>query len=449
MSEISQFNIDKLVDAVRGISRQEARKAASEYRTTTMGTVSRIENDGVVWVNLAGSDEETPVTVSSVEVKEGEQVSVLVRNGYATITGNVSNPSVGAEQVQAVGESVVRVEKYVDSVRTALVDADRVLAREIEADHATLGTLDVNYARIDAANIQNETVRNSWIDQLMVQTGLLANEGTIFTLDAIQVNASNITAGTIDVDRLIVTVNGEKYLVHVDPMTSYPTYQKLDGGVIEDLTITADKLVAGSVTAEKITAENLVGTGGWINLANGTFSYANAQTGDGISWDGQHLQIGAAASIAGMSVEDICNAANQVVYDHSYTYDPVTEIYSFTASVNKGGVDVTESYHDDFFIWYLKTENGTSFLGRGKTMDVPAASAIYSGAVLGALEDYLDYTLADDTDAVIQTNSGDFISMRVYGTLQVRSDHPIVDSTDSSVISGTNDNMYAHVIWEV
>lgn len=412
MSDISAYTIDKLVDVFRGISRQEARKAAGEYRQTTMGTVSRIENDGIVWVNLAGADTETPVTVSSVEVKEGEQVSVLVRNGYASITGNVSNPSVGSSQVQVVGDDVVRVEKRVESIRTELVDADKVLAREIEADHATLGTLDVNYARIDAANIQNETVRNSWIDQLMVQTGLLANEGTVFTLDAIQVNAANITAGTIDVDRLIVTVNGEKYLVHVDPTTLYPTYQKLDGGVIEDLTITADKLVAGSVTAEKITAENLVGTGGWINLANGTFAYANAQTGDGISWDGQHLQIGTAASIAGIPAEDICNAANQVMYDHSYTYDPATEVYAFTATASKGGVDVTNSYTDDFFIWYLKTEQNTTFLGRGKSINIPASSAIFTGTVLGALEDYLDYTIVDSSDAIIQTDDGDSIYAR-------------------------------------
>jgi len=82
----------------------------------------------------------------------------------------------------------------------------------------------------------------------MVQTGLLAHEGTIYTLDAIQLNADRITAGTIDVQRLIVTVDGHKYMVQFDAQGT-PSYQKLDGDVIEDLTITADKIVAGAVTA--------------------------------------------------------------------------------------------------------------------------------------------------------------------------------------------------------
>lgn len=95
----------------------------------------------------------------------------------------------------------------------------------------------------------------------MVQTGLLAQSGTIYTLDAIQLNADRITAGTIDIQRLIVTMNGHKYLVQFDA-SGTPSYQKLDGDVIQDLTITADKIVAGAITAEKITTANIVGTGG-------------------------------------------------------------------------------------------------------------------------------------------------------------------------------------------
>lgn len=449
MSDISQYNIDKLVEVFRGIARQEARKAAGEYRTTAMGTVSRIANDGVIWVNLNGSDIETPVAVTSSEVKQGQQVSVVIRNGYASITGNVSDPAAGSSRVTNVEGDIVKVVNHVDMVKTELVEADRVLARDIEADHARFNTLDTEYARIDAANIGTETVQNSWINKLMVQTGLLATDGTIFTLDAIQVNAANITAGTLDVERLVVTVNGEKYLVHVDPGTGTPSYEKLDGGVIEDLTITTDKLVAGAVTADKITTANIEGPGGWINLRNGTFLYSNAETGDGISWDGRHLRIGAAATIAGVDVETIIAASDQIVYDHSYEYDSEAQRYSFTATVTKGGVDVTNTYDNDFFIWYLKTESDTTFLGRGKQIDIPASSAIYTGTVLGALEDYLDYGIEDDTGAVIVTDEGDVISVRVFGTTGVREDYTVIDSDADVIQSDTNDDIYAQVIWEV
>lgn len=313
-------------------------------------------------------------------------------------------------------------------VRIASIEADYIKAEVLEAnyahitegviDNATINHADVNnlsaaYAQIDGANITNETVKNSWINTLMVQTGLIAHEGTVYTLDAIQVNASNITAGTIDVERLIVTINGEKYLVHIDPTTSSPTYEKLDGNVIEDLTITADKIVAGAITADKITANNLVGTGGWINLHNGTFAYVNSSTGDGISWDGSHLMIGAAAQIAGVDAEAVASYANQLQYDHTYTYDSTTETYTFRASVYKSGVDISSQFGDEFFVWYLKTEQGTTLLGHGKTMTVQASSALYTGSVIGGLEDSVDYQIIDNFVNGLVTADGDEITARV------------------------------------
>ena len=169
-------------------------------------------------------------------------------------------------------------------------------------NHANVTGLTAAYAQIDAANIDTATIRNAWADQILVQTGLISHQADIFTLDAIQVDAANITAGTIDVQRLIVTVDGHKYMVHIDPETSQPTYQKLDGDIVEDLTITADKIVAGAITAQKITTENLVGTGGWINLHEGTFEYSNQLSGHGISWDGTSLNISGNVQVGNSSV---------------------------------------------------------------------------------------------------------------------------------------------------
>lgn len=201
-------------------------------------------------------------------------------------------------------------------------DIEHLSSREayiqnLKAETAEFGYLDVDeleasYAQIDAANINTAQVRSAWIDQVMVQSGLIAHEGTIYELDAIQVNASKIKTGTLDVERLIVSVPDQqdptkihKYMVHVDPTTGTPSYEKVDADVLEDLTITADKIVAGAITAEKITTENIVGSGGWINLRNGTFNYVNATTGNGISWDGQHLNIRANAITMGTSQQTL------------------------------------------------------------------------------------------------------------------------------------------------
>ena len=232
---------------------------------------------------------------------------------------------------------------YIGDLQTA-----NVTAQNIAADHATVGSLSTTYARIDAANIADLTAQNAWVDKVLVQTGLIANSGTVFTLDAIQVNAANITAGTLDVERLIVTVDGEKYMVHVNAQGT-PTYEKLDGGIIGDHTIAADKLVAHSITASEITTQNLVGTGGWINLANGTFGYYQGATFDtspsGLSWDGTNLRIKADSLVfsSGMDVEgaiadavDNASQALQTALDGAFL-----QITSTNGNLFKNGAEST------------------------------------------------------------------------------------------------------------
>lgn len=243
---------------------------------------------------------------------------------------------------------------YIGTLNAGNVTANDIIAdhaaigsidvAEIEADHAIIGSLDTTYAQIDLANIANGTIKtamiddgqitsakiqdgtiqnadianatidsakitnllgaNGWIDRLMVQTGLIANDGAVFTLDAIKVNAVNITAGTIDIERMVVTdpQTGDKHMVTWNSATQTWDAAKLDGDVIGDHTITADKIVAHSITAQEITTQNLVGTNGWINLAAGTFQYINAVSGDGIAWDGTNLTIN--ASSIDMSIEN-------------------------------------------------------------------------------------------------------------------------------------------------
>ena len=197
---------------------------------------------------------------------------------YAHITdGVIDNAKIGYADVNDL-------EAHYARITNGIIDNATI-------NHADVNGLNVNYAQVNLANIDQAIINSEWVDTIMVQSGLISHEGSIFELDAIQVNANNITAGTLDVERLIVTVDGEKYLVHIDTTTGDPSYEKLDGDVIEDLTITADKIVAGAITADKITTQNIVGSGGWINLRNGTFAYADAGENNYLKWNGRKLQI--------------------------------------------------------------------------------------------------------------------------------------------------------------
>ncbi len=321
---------------------------------------------------------------------------------------------------------------------------------------ASIVDLSANYARIDASNITELTARDAWINNLLVQSGLLAHEGTIFTLDAIQVDAVNITAGTIDVERLIVSNNGEKYLVHVDEVTGQPTYEKLDGNIVQPRTIAADKIVAGSITTQEITTENLVGTGGWINLRNGTFAYVNATTGQGISWDGQHLSISGSVTISPGSSRTLADIANAVdstlIYDHTYEFNQAKTQATFTAHLFQGGVDIAPTYAEadpSPFTWYRKSEtpdeqgNTTIYLGSGLTCVVNMSDMGYGSHIIGKFTTPNESELLDSNDNNLTTSEDDNLIARTPSGDSVRvsdlSVATVLYSTDKLMVVGPED----------
>lgn len=64
-----------------------------QSQVETSGTVTRIDDEGTVWVRLPGSSEETPCTRRTVKANPGQSVNVRVKDGIASIMGNFSNPA--------------------------------------------------------------------------------------------------------------------------------------------------------------------------------------------------------------------------------------------------------------------------------------------------------------------------------------------------------------------
>lgn len=414
-----------------------------------------------------------------LEITNTDSSTYIVPAMYVvhTLTGGLTTEIVAPGDSSAESDATTTgpISRAIEAVSARLLSAqeailNRATITELEANyahmtngvidnahigHADVAGLSANYAQIDAANINTAAMRTAWVNQVMVQSGLIAQEGQIFVLDAIKVNAANITAGTIDVERLIVTVNNEKYLVHVNPSTGTPTYEKLDGNVIEDLTITADKIVAGAITADKITTSNIVGSGGWINLRSGTFNYVNAITGQGISWDGSQLLINGSVTIGSTvtpisdALEELTqNAENTLIYDHTYTYTrdannkPISA--TFTAFLYRGGVDVKTEFTpaSDYFFWYLKKEEKTTgavteeLIGTGYTCTVNLSQCGYGAEIIGK------FVTQDNAQAL--TNEGDNLTNSENENLTVRATGDSVrvrDLTTSSTIFPTDSLM--------
>ena len=321
MSGLKQSSVALLEKAID----DKIRKSQSK-RDTTLATVTRVDNDGTTWVHVYGGADETPVRHMTSAAQVGDVINVTFSGLSCSGIGNVTSPSASQKQVQQVSaENAQAIRGVIEGLlQVKTVVAQKVSTRELDAemaaiisaaiDNATINALNAKYAnitqieaayaKIDGANINTAAIRDAWVNNLLVQTGLLANDGTVFTLDAIQVDAASVTTGTLDVRRLIVTrtIDGvdQKFVVNFDTSGNV-TYTKLDGDVLGPQTVASEKLVAHSITARELTIQNIVGTGGWINLANGTFAYGNPLTGQGITWDGTNLDISGSVRIGGSS----------------------------------------------------------------------------------------------------------------------------------------------------
>lgn len=122
---------------------------------------------------------------------------------------------------------------------------------------------------------------------------------------------------------------------------------------------------------------------------------------------------GSNVTIGGASLSEVTGSAFDLYYDHTFTVNE--GIYTFNAHVYMGGEDVTRRCDPDFFVWWLRTESGDTFLGRGWSIDVDSALAGYNASVLGGVEDALEFVLSDSNDYEVVDSEEDNVG--TYMTL--------------------------------
>lgn len=117
---------------------------------TVYGTV--VVDGSLTYVRLDGSDVLTPVTTTT-NIKNGERVTVLVKNHSATVTGNLSSPAARTAEVEEVGGKVENFDK---------VMSHNVTTDELEATNALIDTLKSRIAQFDnmeAVNAEIDSLR--------------------------------------------------------------------------------------------------------------------------------------------------------------------------------------------------------------------------------------------------------------------------------------------------
>ena len=163
--------------------------------------------------------------------------------------------------------------KLMDRVYSEIIEANKALVNELIANSVTTEYLKANYAQINLANIENGCITNAMIGTEAVKTSQIA-DGSITDAIIVELTANKITAGTLDVERLIVTQNNQKYLFHINE-DGTTEYQKLNGNILEDRSITADKIVANAITANEIATATITAN----EIAANTITSAEIKSG--------------------------------------------------------------------------------------------------------------------------------------------------------------------------
>ena len=271
--------------------------------STVYGTVVT-DGNGNKYVKLDGSDQLTPLTdnerpsadSTTASVNDGERVSVLIKNHTATITGNVSSPSVRSEDFKNLDDQVTDIKKF-DIVIAERVQANEGYIKKLQTDKADVGDLTAANAKIteletkkasvedlNAAKAEITDLKTTKLDTEVAN----ATYATIKNLDATNANLENLDATygqfqelatnkfaavdanikKLDTEKLSATTADAKYATIDFSNIGIAAIQKLftDSGIIGDLvvseghitgklvgvTIIGDLIEGGTVKADKL-----------------------------------------------------------------------------------------------------------------------------------------------------------------------------------------------------
>lgn len=249
---------------------------------------SKIEDSAITESKISNS------SITNSKIKDGEIENSKIKD--ATLTGaKIKDATIGFEKVDSSFIKDLTADKaYIENLKASIADIGYLTADEASIKYATITSLeavdgkidnletiaittnnlsakvaDLGYLNADTADLKYANIELSNIDVANVGT-FFANVGLIDRativdghvtgfLDSVEVNANKITAGTLVADRILLkgSENGLLYaLNNLGELTS-KTVDTLDGYVLTDRTINADKIVASSITANELDVDDI------------------------------------------------------------------------------------------------------------------------------------------------------------------------------------------------
>lgn len=194
------------------------------------------------------------------------KITYATINNLAVVNEKVENLTAIAITTDNLVANVAKISTLTaNSAIIANIKAVGINSTYINSQVAKLGYItsekaDLNYADIKLANIEIADIGKFFANCGLITSAVIKDGHITGYLDAVEINANNITAGTLTTDRLIIRGSDKSIIYELNNITGALQSKNVDtlnGEIITKRTIAADKIIAESITSKEIAADTI------------------------------------------------------------------------------------------------------------------------------------------------------------------------------------------------
>lgn len=243
-------------DILKKFAKVVANESKTKAKTETTVYATIVESDNKIYAKIDGSEILTPINTTAA-VKEGERVTVMIKNHTATVTGNLTSPSASSADV--------------DNVNTKISEFEIIMAHSITTDDLNALNANINNIKVITADIQELEAVNAQIESLEAMfTELEYVDAT--NIDVVNAEIEKLEAMFADVEDLsaeeLEAVNAE-----IDNLKAYTAdFTYVSAEKLEAVEAKIDNLVVGDLSAKYANID-------FSNIGQAAMEYFYAQSG--------------------------------------------------------------------------------------------------------------------------------------------------------------------------
>lgn len=320
----------------------DSKKESTTKETTIYGTVTEVKGGKPSMVRFDGATDSTPVE-SAVNGSEEDIVIVTIKNHTATVTSNITNPSVIVKNVTVIQTTVEDAANAAQEATSKIAEFQTVIAEKAEAKdllatNARVSTLESETAKIDTLEADNVNIKER----------LSTGEANITELQSDMAEIDNLNVKMAEVEELAASKMAatEADLKYADIDFSNigeAAIKKLfsDTGIIENLKVSegtiTGKLVGVTISGDIIEGNTIVAEKLVVKGEDGLYYKLNT---DGVTTEAEQTDYN---SLNGSVIKAKSITATKISVDDLVAFDATIGGFNITKdslySHGKGAVN--------------------------------------------------------------------------------------------------------------